>query len=74
MPKTEATKLPFTIDEGKWRHKKRGTIYEITGTAILQAAGCPYDDATVVIYRGEDEKVWARPALEFYDGRFERVE
>ena len=32
------------------------------------------DDEPVVIYRGDDGKLWVRPIAEFEDGRFERVE
>jgi hypothetical protein len=56
-----------------WRHVKRGTVYEVLGRAIVQDAYgvgvC--EDAQVVIYRGEDGKIWAREEVEFRDGRFE---
>ena len=56
------------------RHKKRGTIYEVIGHARLQAAGTLPDDATLILYRGDDGQVWAREVSEFEDGRFENVQ
>lgn len=57
----------------KWRHKKRGTIYEVLGDAELQAEpGSGVEEGWMfTIYRGEDGKLWARPTNEFHDGRFE---
>lgn len=59
--------------DSTWKHKKRGTLYDVIGEATLQVEG-PYDMALCVIYRDKDSgRVWVRPATEFYDGRFERV-
>ncbi len=58
----------------QWRHKKRGTAYEEIGRAELQdATGSATEGCTLVIYRGEDGKLWARQENEFEDGRFEEV-
>lgn len=57
----------------RYRHLKRGTVYEIIGTAELQAMLLQREGAHLVIYRGEDGKLWARNSGEFHDGRFERV-
>lgn len=65
-----------TTSEGEvWRHKKRGTNYEKIGVAELQCATGqnPGEGEGLVIYRGEDGKLWARLADEFHDGRFEWV-
>jgi hypothetical protein len=54
------------------RHVNRGTDYEVIGHAELQSA-CPVDPTEgdeLVIYRGEDGKLWARVDHEFNDGRF----
>lgn len=57
-----------------YRHKKRGTQYMVMGKATLQIEG-PHDMAECVIYQSMDDgRVWVRPAAEFFDGRFERVE
>jgi len=55
------------------RHKVRGTSYEIVGTAVVQIASDVVleDEEEVIVYRGEDGRMWARPEPEFYDGRFE---
>lgn len=55
------------------RHKKRGTTYEVIGTAELQMATDLGDGAFLTVYRGEDGKWWARQEDEFEDGRFEDV-
>lgn len=57
----------------KWRHKKRGTTYEMIGTAEVQVTDCILEGHFVVVYRAEDGKLWVRPTEEFYDGRFERI-
>ena len=58
----------------RWRHKKRGTVYEKIGLAELQAASWNVHEGDgLVVYRGEDGKLWARHADEFHDGRFEQV-
>lgn len=57
-----------------YRHKTRGTFYTVEGVAELQSSSHPVEEgALLVVYRGEDGKLWARRALEFYDGRFEKV-
>ena len=65
-----------TLDEnnpGIWRHKKRGTRYEIIGKGMIQVDG-PLDEATGIVYRDiESGKIFHRlPESEFYDGRFEK--
>ena len=55
----------------RWQHVKRGTFYHIIGCAELQTVTCDLPDgADLVVYRGEDGKLWAREAGEFTDGRF----
>jgi hypothetical protein len=55
------------------RHRKRGTIYTVVGTATLQTSVPIGDDTALVVYQGEDGRFWARSAVEFFDGRFEKV-
>jgi|GEM_PF-4625087 len=57
----------------RYRHLKRGTVYEVVGTAELQAEQLQGDHAALTIYRGENSKLWARNTAEFHDGRFERL-
>lgn len=57
----------------RWRHKVRGTIYDEIGEGQLQTREYIGGDTYLVLYRGEDGKLWARPMGEFHDGRFERV-
>lgn len=58
-----------------WKHKKRGTVYAELGRAELQIATLEVvEGSELVIYRGEDGKLWAREASEFEDGRFEKME
>jgi hypothetical protein len=57
------------------RHKKRGTTYSVIGDDFrLQSARPIEEGETIVVYRGDDGKGWARPLDEFTDGRFEPVE
>lgn len=56
----------------RYRHVKRGTVYEVVGEAELQTvSGALVDGSALLIYRGDDGKLWAREEGEFHDGRFE---
>lgn len=64
----------------QWRHKKRGTVYEIVSTtASLQCSCAPeveatFEDDTFTVYRNvKTGAVYVRPTEEFMDGRFERL-
>lgn len=57
-----------------YRHKKRGSSYTIIGLAQLQTESMVGDYTALVIYKGEDGQLWARPTGEFLDGRFEPIE
>ncbi len=53
-----------------YRHKKTGGIYEVICNATRES-----DGALMVVYRNtETGDRWVRPADEFGDGRFERVD
>jgi hypothetical protein len=56
-----------------YRHKQRGGAYTVVGRASLQTSRPIEDDQELVVYRGEDGRLWARPFNEFCDGRFERI-
>lgn len=67
--------LPADTSGDGWRHKKRGTTYDIIGNGRVQCAEAVHDMAEVVIYRADvDGSLWVRPWQEFYDGRFERIQ
>lgn len=52
------------------KHLKRGTEYKVLGYAELQS-GFPVEEGQrLVVYCGDDGKMWVRPAQEFHDGRF----
>ncbi len=64
----------------RWRHKKRGTTYEVlTDRASLQCSAAEdfervFEDETWTVYRNEQTgHIWVRPTEEFLDGRFERL-
>lgn len=57
----------------RYRHKKRGGVYDCVSHASLQTDKPIEDGCDLVIYQGEDGKWWARPTAEFHDGRFEVV-
>ena len=56
-----------------YRHRRRGTVYTVIGSANLQTEAAIGDNEVVVIYRGTGGELWARPVREFRDGRFEVV-
>lgn len=56
------------------RHLKRGSTYQVIGTASLQAGSPVGEAAMLVVYRGQKGDLWARPEVEFDDGRFAPVQ
>lgn len=59
----------------RYRHKKRGTTYELIGGAVLQKSSLLRDEDPMAVYRSEDDgRLWVRSYNEFYDGRFEEIE
>jgi len=55
-----------------WRHKKRGSTYDVIGEAKIQADEPLTDYEVAVVYRcRETGDLWIRRKSEFYDGRFE---
>ena len=58
----------------RWRHKKRGTTYDLVGEAQVQANDdSPLTDYEVVaVYRGANGELWVRRLSEFME-RFEAV-
>jgi hypothetical protein len=70
------------VSDRRVRHRKRGTTYDVLGVAEAQVSKFGRSDfpATgrligdgdrIVVYRGEDGKLWCRFEDEFNDGRFE---
>lgn len=58
-----------------FKHLKRGTTYNILGTARIQTEWPVVDNVELTVYQGtEDGKMWARPTDEFLDGRFVKIE
>jgi len=54
----------------RYRHVKRGTIYEIVLRCCLQLDG-EHDMSPMVVYRDvADGSIWTRRQSEFFDGRF----
>ena len=57
----------------RYRHVKRGTIYEIVLRCCLQLDG-EHDMSPMVVYRDvADGSLWTRRQSEFFDGRFEAL-
>lgn len=62
------------MSETIWRHKKRGSTYDIIGHSELQTDQPAQEGDVLVAYRcRETGRLWTRPFQEFYDGRFERL-
>lgn len=59
----------------RYRHRIRGSTYRVLFEAAkAQSSIVELEDMTMVVYQGEaDGLVWVRPALEFFDGRFEKL-
>ncbi len=61
----------------KYRHKKRGSYYYISGIAIAAIANDEFikDGDEVAVYRDLNTfKLYVRKVSQFEDGRFERIE
>lgn len=75
--KPKHSPLPEHVRTEAWqpthRHLKRGSLYQQIGIASLQTETPCEETAALVVYRGEDGKLWARPHDEFTDGRFEEL-
>lgn len=58
----------------RWRHKKRGTTYRITGWSLFQSDDGHDGDEAIVHYQAEDGGAcYSQPLMRFLDGRFERL-
>lgn len=53
---------------GLVRHRKSGKLFAELHRGALRVDGTP-----MVVYRGEDGRIWVRPAAQFDDGRYEPV-
>jgi len=54
----------------QYKHLKTGGLYTVLGKCRIEATNVP----GVLYVRDGDDVVWARPASEFFDGRFERID
>lgn len=72
--KKAAPVLPKCREGERVRHVRRGTTYTVVGTGTYQSSDPGYDGSSVVIYRGEDGRLWVRVECSFMDGRFVREE
>lgn len=56
-----------------YRHKKRGTVYDLMCDDAIFQGDYVNDNDTICIYMGENGQIWVRLKEEFYDGRFEEI-
>ena len=77
--KTLMSRLPSSTDKhidavpregARYVHTSRKTSYVVVGRAHVQTSKPLNDYDELVVYRGEDGKLWARRLDEFNDGRF----
>lgn len=60
------------IDGTFWRHKARGTCYQVVGESECSTTGW-HEGEVVVVYRClKTGKLWHRRVGQFLDGRFEK--
>ena len=65
---------PFPDFVPLWKHKKRGSSYDILAVCRAQVSGKPLmDDDRVVVYANKENMVFVRGFSEFMDGRFEWI-
>lgn len=57
-------------DREYWRHRKTGDLYRILDDDVTRES----DLEPVVVYQDvASGRKWCRPAVEFFDGRFECI-
>lgn len=59
--------------EKRYRHKVRGGVYRLMGSATLQTSKPLTDNAEVVVYFGDAGECYVQPMTEFFDGQFEAL-
>lgn len=65
---------PFPDFVPLWKHKKRGSSYDVIAVCRAQVSGNPLmDDDRVVVYVNKENMVFVRGFTEFMDGRFEWI-
>lgn len=57
-------------DPVRVKHVARGSTYTVLGGAEVQSAMPINEGDMLMVYRGDDGRLWARPMPEFGDGRF----
>jgi hypothetical protein len=65
----ETVSFPVT----RWHHISRNSDYKALGVASVQAGVPIVEGDSVMVYVGEDGKLWVRPEYEFNDGRFQKI-
>ena len=70
LEQVRALESQAKASKGLYRHEKTGGLYYVITEATLETTG-----ELVVVYRSiSDGHDWVRPADEFFDGRFVKIE
>ena len=70
----ERKSMKFDVERTRFLHVKSGRTYAIVGYAELQADVPAPNGTQIIIYQSEgDGTLWARPSVEFEDGRFKEL-
>jgi hypothetical protein len=69
----QAAEASVAESRPQWRHIKRGSIVTEVGRGLAQVSVHPIEEMSAVVIYEHDGALWVRNAVEFDDGRFEKI-